>query len=120
MAAPSDDIATLRQRALQFLVHSFLYYRLGEPVVSDAFFDRITEELRELRARHPEAEMPFAEIVDPVLGPEGSGFAIRDYPPQVISTAFKLLYAASDPEMDFFEFAERRGYRALLNPEQEG
>ena len=34
--------ARLKQRALQFLVHSFLYYRLGEPVIDDAAFDRYT------------------------------------------------------------------------------
>ncbi len=101
-------------------MHSFLYYRLGEPVVSDAFFDRIAEELRALRQKHPKAKLPYAELIDPMLGPEGSGFAIREYPPQVVSTAFKLLYASEGPEMDFSDFVERRGYQAVVNPPEGG
>ncbi len=121
MTAGTDDtgdLATLRQRALQFLVHSFLYYKLGEPAVSDGFYDRIAEELRKLREAYPDAEMPYAKFIDPALGKEGSGFAIRGYPPEIISSAFKLLYATSETEVDFVEFVERRGYQAILNPEE--
>ena len=114
----TNDLATLRQRALQFLVHSFLYYKLGEPAVSDGFYDRIAEELRRLREAYPDAEMPYAKTIDPALGKEGSGFAIRVYPPEVISTAFKLLYATDETKVDFVEFVERRGYQALLNPDE--
>ena len=110
MAKPSDPLALLRRRARQFLVHSFLYYRLGESVLGDEAFDRIAEELRRLHSRHPEVELPFADVLAPALGPEGSGFAIRSYPPEIVSAAFKLLYAVARPEVDFHEFVERRGY----------
>ena len=113
----SEELVELRRRALQFLVHSFLYYRLGDSVVSDKFFDEVAEELRALRAKHPKAEMPYAELIDPALGPEASGFRIRKYPPRIISTAFKLLYAATAPEVDFLEFVERRGYSATFHGE---
>lgn len=113
----TDPPARLRRRARQFLVHSFLYYRLGESVISDEAFDAIAEELRRLRAEHPAAALPFAEVLDKALGPEGSGFQIRNYPPEIVSTAFKLLYAVSQPEVDFLEFVERRGYTAVLEPE---
>ena len=116
MPARKDDLATLRRRALQFLVHSFLYYRAGESLVSDVFFDRISEELRELRAKHPRTEMPYAELIDPVLGPEASAYSIREYPPRIVSTAFKLLYAAGSPGIGFAEFVERHGYQAVINP----
>ena len=110
--------ALLTQRALQFLVHSFLYYRLGESVISDEAFDRMAEELRRLRADRPQAPMPHAEVLDPVLGPEGSGHSIRNYPPTVISSAFKLLYAVDHPQMEFSEFVERRGHQlSYLNSE---
>ena len=118
MADNPPHPALLRQKALQFLVHSFLYYRLDEPVIADTQFDSLTEELRTLRAAAPEAEMPFAEIVDPQLGPEASAFSLRVYPPTIISTAFKLLYAVSNSDLDFVEFTERRGYRALVDPEE--
>ena len=77
MTGESEELVQLQQRALQFLVHSFLYYRLGESIVSDEFFDQVAEELRALRNKHPEAEMPYAEVIDPALGPEASGFRIR-------------------------------------------
>jgi len=117
--AHTDPQARLRRRARQFLVHSFLYYRLGESVISDEAFDAIAEDLRRLRAAHPDAALPHAKVLDPALGPEGSGFQIRNYPPEIVSTAFKLLYAVSQPEVDFLEFVERRGYSAVLEPERE-
>jgi len=111
MEGKADERARLKQRALQFLVHSFLYYRLNESLIEDDAYDRIAEELRTLRAKHRDAEMPFADVIDPLLGPEASGFQIRHYPPQIVSTAFHLLYAAHGGDADFREFAERRGYR---------
>ena len=111
MSDQSAESNLLEQRALQFLVHAFLYYRLNEPVVDDAFFDRIAEDLRGLRGRIPEADMPHAALIDPVLGPEGSAFSIRRYPQEIITTAFKVLYLANDPGVEFREFVERRGYR---------
>ena len=114
MADKAEELARLRQRARQFLVHCFLYYRLNETVIPDEEFDRLTEELKRLRAKHPQADMPHAEVVDPVLGQGVSGFQIRHYPPEIVSTAFKLLYAAGEGEVDFREFAERRGYRVEM------
>ncbi len=114
-APPTPDIlAQLRQLALQYLVHCFLYYRLDEPVIPDEQFDQIARDLRKLRQAYPRAEMPHADVIDPVLGPEVSGFQIRAYPPPVIAAAFKLLYDASNQQVEFVEFVERRGYRAEL------
>ena len=117
-----DSLAVLRQRALQFLVHSFLYYRLGEPVISDNFFDQLTEELRTLRAQNPDSDMPYADLIDPALGVEGSGFSIRTYPVPIVTAAFKLLYAMSSSEdsTDFYEFAERRGYQTMIHTPSPG
>jgi hypothetical protein len=119
MTASAEELALLRRRALQFLLHCFLYYRLNESVIPDERFDRWTEELRALRARHPDAEMPYAELIDPVLGPEGSGFAIREYPPEIVTAAFQVLYALSGSDLDFREFVERRGYRVEVVSEEE-
>lgn len=113
-AASPDVTARLARLARQYLVHCFLYYRLNEPVLEDEEFDRIAHELRALRQAHPDAKMPYAELLDPILGPEVSGFQIRDYPPEIISTAFKLLYAVNSPPVDFVEFVERRGYKTRL------
>ncbi|MDH4120478.1 MAG: hypothetical protein OEV94_02080 [Deltaproteobacteria bacterium] len=110
-----DDLARLNRLARQFLVHSFLYYRLGESVIADGEFDRLTEELRALRLEQPQAPMVYAKVVDGALGPEASGYAIRDYPPPVITAAFKLLYEQLSPPVPFQEFVERMGYRARFH-----
>ena len=110
----------LGQLARQFLVHSFLYYRLGESVIGDAAFDQLADELRGLRQANPDAPLPYARLLEPVLGPEASGHRLSQYPPEIISTAFKLLYAASGSQADFAEFTARRGYTAQLHPSQEG
>ena len=111
---PREELERLNRRARQYLVHSFLYYRLGESLLSDEAFDRIAEDLQALHSAHPEARHPYAQIFEPSLGPEASGFQIRSYPPEIVTAAFKLLYAVSNPELDFREFVERRGYSAQL------
>jgi NAD-dependent DNA ligase len=110
-ATAGQTEARLRQLAYQFLVHSFLYYRLGESVIEDAAFDRMADDLRRLREAHPAAAMPHANLIDPVLGPEASGHQVRDYPPEIITLSFQLLYGETHPEVEFEEFVERRGYR---------
>lgn len=117
MTPSSEASAALQQRARQFLVHSFLYYRLGESVVSDTFYDRITEELRALRKKNPKAEIPHGGLIDAHVGAEASGFGIKEYPPEIISAAFKLLYAVNNPPLEFAEFVEQRGYVAEFGAE---
>lgn len=117
MTPSSEALAAVSQRARQFLVHSFLYYRLGEPVVTDAFYDHITEELRALRKKYPKAKIPHRELIDAHVGAEASGFAIKEYPPEIVSAAFKLLYAVNNPQLEFAEFVEQRGYVAEFGAE---
>lgn len=111
---PEPQLALLKRRALQFLVHSFLYYRLDEAVISDEAFDRIAKSLHKLRKAYPKMDFPHARLVDAALGPEDTAFQIRTYPPDVVTSAFKLLYGQQAPDMGFVEFVERRGYRARL------
>lgn len=112
-AATATDApeARLHRLARQFLVHSFLYYRLAEPVIGDERFDALTRELQALRAEHPQAELPHAGLLRQALGPEGSGYSIRDYPPDIVTDAFKVLYATTSTELSFEDFVARRGYR---------
>ena len=109
--------ARMRRLGNQFLVHSFLYYRLGENLISDAAFDKLAEELLALHRAHPEMELPHAAALKPALGEEASGFAIRNYPEDIVTDAFKLLYAMTGPGIEFSEFLERRGYRVDLGGE---
>ncbi|MDH5750849.1 MAG: hypothetical protein OEZ59_00345 [Deltaproteobacteria bacterium] len=115
--APAEETPQARTARLagQFLVHSYLYYRLGETVLADEEFDRLADELRGLLPEHPEAVEPHGAMLAQALGPEASGHQIREYPPPIITTALKLLYARSGERegVDFQEFAERRGHRVI-------
>ena len=52
-------------------------------------------------------------MAEPALGEEASGFSIRNYPTQIISTSLHLLYQLRYREqMPFKQFLERYGYRA--------
>ena len=104
----------VRRLGRQFLVHSFLYYRLGENLISDETFDQLAGELLALHDAHPEVELPHAAALKPALGDEASGFGIRGYPEAIVTDAFKLLYAETMPGVEFSEFVERRGYRVEI------
>ena len=86
-------------------------------MVTDAFYDHITEELRALRKKYPMAEIPHRELIDAHVGAEASGFAIKEYPPEIVSAAFKLLYAVNSPPQEFAEFVEQRGFVAIFGAE---
>ena len=77
----------LQQRLRQFLVHSYLYYKLDESIISDTEYDRICMELRELLKKYPEEDLPFRKIAEKALGDEASGYSIRQYPPSIISVS---------------------------------
>ncbi len=108
---PVDPAVRHQQLARQFLVHSFLYYRLGESIIGDSAYDQLAKELHRLHKDAPALELPFANLLKPALGAEASGFQIRTYPPEIVSTAFKLLYDHQAPAVEFTEFVERRGYQ---------
>ena len=48
-------VALIKQRRLQVLVHSAVYYEFDETVVSDETFDRWSQELVELLEKYPDA-----------------------------------------------------------------
>jgi hypothetical protein len=97
----------------QFLVHSFLYYRLDESLISDQQYDELTRDLRdELLLEFADANFPFKDYIISARGLEGSGYSIRHYPPEIISSALHLLYQDRFKElMSFTTFLARHGYR---------
>ncbi len=46
------ELITRRRR--QVLVHSHIYYRLNDSIISDSLFDKWAKELAELQETHPE------------------------------------------------------------------
>lgn len=50
-----ENIANLiKRRRFQILVHSYIYYRLNDNIISNVVFDRWAEELIELQKKHPD------------------------------------------------------------------
>lgn len=46
--------AKIKQRRLQMLVHSYIYYELDDSLISDAQWTKWAIELRDLQAEYPE------------------------------------------------------------------
>ena len=95
----------------QFLVHSFLYYQLGESLIGDENYDRVCVHLT--KAVKGQDKYLYQKIIENSLGTEGSGFSIhkKEYPPEIISAAFHLLYQDKYSEIKSFkEFLSSYGY----------
>lgn len=97
----------LERLVRQFLVHSFLYYQLDESIIGDHNYDQICIQLKE--AVKSQDKYLHQNIIEKSLGAEGSGFSIhkKDYPPQIISAAFHLLYQD--------KFSEKKSFREFLS-----
>ena len=95
----------------RFLVHSFLYYQLDESIISDENYDQICVQLKE--AIKGQDKYLYQSIVENSLGNEGSGFSIhrKNYPPEIISAAFHLLYQDKFSEQkSFSSFIQTYGF----------
>lgn len=44
----------IKRRRLQMLVHSYIYYKLNDNIISNATFDMWAEELIDLQEKYPE------------------------------------------------------------------
>lgn len=89
-----------------FLIHSYLYYVLDEPIITDGQYDSVCKDLAAL--------LPFVRPRFPIteqLGSFGSGFYIKTYRPEVISKALLLLYWSKDGEMTFSDFVNLHGFK---------
>ena len=103
---------TLNRLIRQFLVHSFLYYRLDESLISDQQYDELAQGLRKsLTSNDTDANLNFNEHLGPISSSEASGYSIRHYPAEIISTALHLLYQTRFKNlMPFPTFLARCGY----------
>jgi len=52
----------IQQRRIQMLAHSYLYYELDDPIVSDDQWQRWADELTQLQAAHPNACGFYAHV----------------------------------------------------------
>lgn len=52
---PQTITERIQQRRIQMLAHSYLYYELDDPIISDDQWQRWADELTQLQAAHPNA-----------------------------------------------------------------
>ena len=80
----------IKQRRLQILIHSYIYYELNQNIVSDAKWTKWAKELVELQALYPieSAAVIYSEQFKDFDGSTGAFFLYDD---RIISTANKLL-----------------------------
>ncbi len=101
MAAPADRIDTLRALIRH---HEERYYVHDDPEVSDAEFDAMLRELRDLESSHPDlvtADSPSQRVA----GRAAAGFATAGHLRPMLS----LDNAYSDEELDAFDERVRKG-----------
>jgi hypothetical protein len=87
----------IRQRRLQILVHSYIYYELNQNIVSDAKWMKWAKELAEMQASHP-LESAAVEYAEQFKSFDVSTGAFFLYDDKIISTANKLLEMQSAPK----------------------
>jgi DNA ligase (NAD+) len=88
-------VAKLRE---EIRLHEYRYYVLDRPTISDAEFDRLMNELKQLEAEHPEIVTPDSPT-QRVGGAPGKGFETRRHDPPMLS----LDNAFSFEELDRFD-----------------
>lgn len=49
-----DIFDLIKRRRFQILVHSYIYYKLNDNIISNATFDKWAEELIELQEKYPQ------------------------------------------------------------------
>lgn len=86
-----DISCKIRQRRLQVLVHSYIYYERNMNLVSDSDFDRWEHELVELQNRYPENSRKeiFAEAFEKFDGNSGAFLPYQD--PMIVNIAERLI-----------------------------
>ena len=79
---------TLNRIIRQFLVHSYLYYRLDESLISDQQYDELAQKLRKsLTLSETDTNLTSKEYLGSINSAEASGYSIRHYPAEIISSA---------------------------------
>ncbi len=101
MPAPADRIDTLRARIRH---HEERYYVLDDPEISDAAFDALMRELREIETAHPDLVTPDSPT-QRVSGRPAEGFDTAQHLRPMLS----LDNAYDDGELEAFDERVRKG-----------
>lgn len=81
------------RRQQQFLMHSYVYYVLDDNLIPDPQYDWLCKRLVELMDNYPgvAADLPYTYLCQG-LDDSGSGYYIKDYPPQIRTVALRSLW----------------------------
>ena len=97
------ELITRRRR--QLLVHSIIYYKMDDNIVSDATWSKWGQELEELQAKYPEiaAKQPYAKEFEGFDHSTGMSLPLND--PWAVNKARQLLLQKENGNFDGFNAA---------------
>lgn len=78
------------RHAYVLLVHSFLYYKLDESIISDDLYDKLAKLVAD-NLDNVTPDFPCPELLEG-LGAEGSMFHIKNYPPYISEAGLRALH----------------------------
>lgn len=89
----------IKQRRLQMLVHSCIYYVLDSNIISDSTWSKWALELKDLQNKYPEIskEVEYAEYFKDWDGSSGAFLPIHE--DWVMQKAHRLLFLHKEPVM---------------------
>lgn len=105
-AKKEDKIGDLiNRRRRQLLVHSIIYYKMDENIISDATWSKWGQELEELQAKYPEiaAKQPYAKEFEGFDHSTGMSLPLND--PWAVNKARQLLQQKENGRFDNFNAA---------------
>lgn len=92
-----DTKELIKRRRRQLLIHSYLYYDLGETLIEDSTFDKWAYELVELQNKYPELSKEVKDFYWEFIDFDGcSGFDLNYRHPDIVNVALRLLRNKSE------------------------
>lgn len=77
----------------QYLIHSYLYYRLSAPVISDGEFDSLCDRINKVWT---DIESPYKMfLISKGDEPPIKGLEVFDYPEEIVRTAHEIIQNGS-------------------------
>lgn len=90
----------IKRRRFQILVHSYIYYKLNDNIISNATFDKWAEELIELQEKYPQIseEVELYEVFSEFKNIGDAARLPLDNDPRLDNRARQLLRDCRDAE----------------------
>lgn len=115
-AAEHYTLELINRRHRQLLVHSYIYYKMGDSIIEDSKFDQLVKETVELHNQFPDlSEQAVFWDICRGFDTSASGFFIRMgmYPDEIVSTACRLLYNVRDVQEPFEKWLKQFDLRVI-------